>query len=77
MASPRISDQQRAACQHEFMGEQIKSERQRALEDRRAATGIVSIWTAPSGGCCRPRSIPKADGGMPKEGPSGAGRTPW
>jgi hypothetical protein len=46
MASHRLSDRQRAAREQEFNRDSLEREEQAALQDRRAATALVTIWNA-------------------------------
>ena len=46
MASHRISDRQRASREREFNRDAIEREALAALQDRRAASALVSIWNA-------------------------------
>jgi transposase len=46
MASHRPSDRQRAAREREFNGEALERQEQLALQDRRAATALMTIWNA-------------------------------
>jgi hypothetical protein len=46
MSSHRISDRQRAARERELNREALGREEQAALQDRRAAMALVTIWNA-------------------------------
>jgi hypothetical protein len=46
MASHCLSDRQKAARDREFNREALEREKQVALQDRRAATALVTIWNA-------------------------------